>query len=65
MFCDIDISISYPLFLKELKKRNQIIIEEYKYIPYELKTLVYFSKYKQNDYANLHEFLSSTYMKGD
>jgi len=65
MFCDIDISVSYPLFLKELKKRNKIIIEEYKYIPYELKTLVYFSKYKQNDYANLHEFLSSTYMKGD
>lgn len=61
MFCNIDISISYPLFLKELKKRNRIIIEQYKYVPYELKTLVYFSKYKQNDYYSLKDFLSSTY----
>ena len=65
MFCNIDISISYPLFLKELKKRNKIIIEQYKYVPYELKTLVYFSKYRQSDYSNLHNFLSSAYMKGE
>ena len=65
MFCDVDLSISYPLFLKELKKRNKIIIEQYKYVPYELKALVYFSKYKQNDYMKLNVFLSSNYRKGD
>lgn len=64
MFCNIDISVSYPLFLKELKKRNKIIIEQYRYVPYELKTLVYFSKYRQSDYFNLQNFLSSVYMKG-
>ncbi len=65
MFCDVDLSITYPLFLKELKKRNKIIIEQYKDVPYELKTLVYFSKYKQNDYVKLHEFLSSNFEKGE
>lgn len=65
MFCDVDLSVSYPLFLKELKKRNKIIIEQYKDVPYELKTLVYFSKYKQNDYMKLYEFLSSNFEKGE
>lgn len=65
MFDNIDISISYPLFLKELKKRNKIIIEEYKDVPYELKTLVYFSKYKHNDYMKLHEFLNSNFKEGE
>ena len=65
MFCGVDLSVSYPLFLKELKKRNKIIIEQYKNVPYELKTLVYFSKYKQNDYMKLYEFLSSNFEKGE
>ena len=41
MFCDIDISEVYLAFLKELKKRNQIVIKEYAKVPYELKSLVY------------------------
>ncbi len=65
MFCDVDLSVSYPLFLKELKKRNKIIIEQYKDVPYELKTLVYFSKYKQNDYLKLHEFLTRNFEEGE
>ena len=65
MFCGVDLSVSYPLFLKELKKRNKIIIEQYKNVPYELKTLVYFSKYKQNDYLKLQEFLTRNFEKGE
>lgn len=65
MFKNIDISISYPLFLKELKKRNKIVIEEYNDVPYELKTLVYFSKYKHSDYMKLHEFLNSNFKEGE
>jgi len=65
MFCGVDLSVSYPLFLKELKKRNKIIIEQYKNVPYELKTLVYFSKYKQNDYLKLQEFLNRNFEKGE
>lgn len=65
MFCDVELSVSYPLFLKELKKRNKIIIERYKDVPYELKTLVYFSKYKKNDYMKLYEFLNRNFEKGE
>ena len=62
-FRDMDISRSYPLFLKELKKRNKIITEEYNDVPYELKELIYFSKYKQKDYLKLSNFLDSSYRK--
>jgi len=30
-----------------------------------LKTLVYFSKYKQNDYLKLQEFLNRNFEKGE
>lgn len=61
MFCDIPLLESYSLFLKELKKRNKIIIEEYDKVPYELKSLVYFSRYKNVDYKSLHKFLSKKF----
>lgn len=60
LFCDIEIDIVYKLFLKELKKRNKIEIEQFnQLVPYELKFLIYFSKYKQSDYVKLNNFLNS------
>lgn len=61
LFCNLDISESYPVFIKQLKKRNRIEIDEYQNIPYELKFLIYFSKYKASDYENLSAFLKSKY----
>lgn len=61
LFYELDIELLYPAFLKELKKRNKIIRERYTDIPYELKSLVYFSKFRQSDYDNLYEFLLQRY----
>lgn len=61
MFCDIPLQESYLLFLKELKKRNKTIIKKFSTVPYELKSLIYFSGYKNTDYNNLHKFLNKEF----
>lgn len=61
MFCALDLTLAYSLFLEQLKRRNKIIKESYKDVPYELKTLVYFSRYKENDYNKLQDFLKTYY----
>lgn len=61
MFCDIDISKSYPAFIKQLKKRNRIEIANYSSVPYELKSLIYFAKFKEQDYNYLFDFLKSNF----
>lgn len=60
-FSKISMDILYPLFLKQLKKRNQIIKEYYQNVPYELKSLLYFYNAKENDYLKLERFLSDKY----
>lgn len=59
MFCGIDISLAYGMFLKELKKRTHIDIELFNDVPYELKYLFYFSDFQKPDYINLNNFLNS------
>lgn len=61
MFCAIEPSTAYNLFLKELKKRNRINIALYSNVPYELKSLIYFSNLKDSDYLNLQGFLVSKF----
>jgi hypothetical protein len=61
LFGNIDIQEAYQYMLKELKKRAIIKIEEYKRIPYELKYLAYFSKYKTLDYQRLDNFLNKKF----
>lgn len=61
MFADISIEESYPLVLKELKKRNQQMKEEFAKVPYELKFLAYFMNLKKKDYQNLESFLERKY----
>lgn len=61
LFCLIDTEIAYKLYLNELKKRNKIDIIEYKNVPYELKFLIYFSKFKKADYLRLDSFLKNKF----
>ena len=61
LFKNIDIEVSYQYMLKALKKRATVEIEEYGDIPYELKFLAYFAKYKKPDYLRLNCFLNNEY----
>lgn len=59
MFRGMKILDAYRLFILELKKRNQIDIELYDNVPYELKFLSYFCDLRKRDYVNLGKFLES------
>lgn len=58
LFCKIDMGKCYDLYLRELKYRNMPLIEEFNKVPYELKSIVYFSKYNKNDYNKLFKILN-------
>lgn len=58
LFREINLDILHKDMLEILKKRIEVDIEEYKnYVPYELKFLIYFCKYKKDDYKRLYDFL--------
>lgn len=57
MFESIEIMKAYRYTLTELKSRNLKKIDEYKKVPSQLKFLVYFSNFKDNDYKKLNIFL--------
>ena len=61
MFLKIPIDDAYLLVIRQLKKRAQIIKDEFVNVPYELKFLVYFMELKKDDYQNLNEFLQQRY----
>lgn len=62
LFQSIPIERAYQYMLKELKKRNKIEIDEYlQWVPYELKFLIYFSKFKKGDYLKLNYFLDKRF----
>lgn len=60
-FSEIPIDLAYELFLKELKKRNKIEHLRLKEIPYELKSLVYFSRPTTQDWESINLFLGSSH----
>lgn len=57
LFKDIPLLKAYNMVLKELKKRNKIIVEEFNNVPYELKSLIYFTNPSKKDYTGLNQFL--------
>ena len=58
LFESIDIKLLYNDVLAQYKKRVNIIEQEFlKEVPYELKSVVYFSNYKVSDYQKLNNFL--------
>jgi hypothetical protein len=61
MFSNIPIENVYSMFLKQLKKRNNIQIDNFIKSPYELKSLLYFANFKDKDWKNLDKFLNGTY----
>lgn len=59
-FCNIPLKDAYLSFLKVLKTRNKVSdVNLFNMVPYELKSLVYFSQYRNSDYLNLENFLVS------
>lgn len=60
-FSRIPILEAYGMALKQLKKRNKITIREFDEVPYELKSLVYFSRPSKFQWQALNNFLSQKY----
>ncbi|MEI5988501.1 sce7726 family protein [Dehalobacter restrictus] len=62
LFKTIPLEQVYKLFLIELKKRNTILDRSYfKNVPYELKSVIYFSDYFEMNYEKLVAFLNKSY----
>lgn len=61
LFKEIPISDAYAMTLKELKKRNRIVIKNFQEVPYELKSLAYFFGMKKTDVTLLNEFLNKKF----
>lgn len=66
MFETIPMENAYKLFLMELKKRNgNISSDEFRDVPYELKSIMYFSGSSHSQYDKLKEFLNTTYKEAN
>lgn len=61
LFSEIPINEAYGMVLKELKKRNRIVIKKFQEVPYELKSLAYFSGMTKKDFDSLDEFLNKKF----
>jgi len=60
-FSRIPIREAYGMALEQLKKRNKIKISEFTKVPYELKSLVYFSKLSELEWQAINSFLNKRY----
>lgn len=60
-FSQIPILEAYGMALKQLKNRNRIKISEFEKIPYELKSLIYFSNPSTSDWQAIKGFLNQKY----
>lgn len=62
LFKNIEKKLVYRYMFLELKKRVKVNKENFnKFIPYELRFLVYFSNLKKQDYLKLNKFLNNKY----
>jgi hypothetical protein len=61
LFSQIPILVAYSMALRELKKRNKILVNEFQKVPYELKSLMYFSNPSKVSWKALSGFLSQEY----
>jgi len=60
-FMEIPLVEAYSMTLKELKKRNRIVLNQFHEVPYELKSLMYFSTPSSEEYDGLNSFLNEKY----
>ena len=66
VFKTIPIEDVYKLFLMELKKRSgNISSDEFRDVPYELKSIMYFSDSTHTQYEKLKKFLNTTYKEAN
>lgn len=61
MFSKIPISQAYVMSIKELKKRNKIVVSYFQNVPYELKSLMYFSNSSKKLFDELNKFLNKRF----
>lgn len=61
LFSQIPLFNVYNMALGELKKRNKILVSEFQKVPYELKSLIYFSNPSKSDWKALSGFLTRKY----
>jgi glutamate synthase domain-containing protein 2 len=61
MFSQIPIWEAYAMFIEQLKKRNHIVRSKIEKVPYELKSLIYFSSPSSQDLINLDNFLKNKF----
>lgn len=61
LFSQITILEAYDMALKQLKMRNRIATSEFNKIPYELKSLIYFSNPSKSDWWAINGFLKQKY----
>ena len=60
-FANIPIDKAYTMTLKQLKKRNKVIKDQFRNVPYELKSLLYFYNATISDFLKLDKFLKEKY----
>ncbi len=61
MFSQIPIMQAYEMAIRQLKKRNRIVRGKIEEVPYELKSLIYFSSPSTRDFDNLNVFLKNKF----
>jgi hypothetical protein len=61
LFSRIPIEEAYTMSINELKSRNEIVISFFQNVPYELRSLMYFSNPKKKDFDALNQFLDSKF----
>lgn len=61
MFSQIPMQIAYKMLLKQLKQRNQVKIKNFKNVPYELKSLIYFLSPSESEWEKIACFLNKKY----
>lgn len=61
LFSKIPILDVYDMAIKQLKKRNKIKISELEKVPYELKSLIYFSEISKSNWKDVSCFLNQKY----
>ena len=60
-FSNIPLQTAYTLMLAQLKNRNQCHLSNFRDVPYELKSLVYFSKTLKTNWNSINNFLIQKY----
>lgn len=61
LFSRIPVEEVYAMSIKELKKRNKIVVSFFRHVPYELKSLMYFSNSSKKDFDDLNWFLNNKF----